>query len=317
MNKQAMPRSPLSQADWTLWRAFAAVLQTGSLNKAAAALACSQPTLSRQIAALEEHLGQALFERTKRGLRPTELAQSLAPKLRQMDDIAREATLMASGLGQAMAGTVRLTASEIVSTYVMPPILAKLREQYPQIQLELVVSNTLENLLERDADIAVRMVNPSQAALVAQKVAQWSLGLYASRAYRDRKGPLDLRNLSEYDAIGADKSDIVLRGYRSVGFDLRREFFGLRCDNQVVAFESMRAGAGIGPAFQFLAARYPELVSMLSDVEIPSLPVWLTAHRELRAAPRLRVVFDALAKALAEVDSAPVTTALRQAPRGG
>lgn len=283
--------------DWTLLHSFLAVAEAGSLNRAAQALGVSQPTLSRQIAALEAALRTPLFERSARGLRLTAAAEALVEPARRMREQALAFALTAAGRSETLAGTVRLTASEMVSTYLLPGLLRELRDSHPEIQIELVASNELENLLERGADIAVRMVRPQQSGLIARKLVELPLIACASRDYVSRFGEPTLATMAQHQWVGYDRSDQVIRGFRAAGFDVGREFFAFRCDDQVVAWEAVRAGLGIGFTIEPVAQRSPEVVRVLREIALPPLPVWLTAHRELRGSARIRTVYEALAAA--------------------
>jgi DNA-binding transcriptional LysR family regulator len=248
---------------------------------------------------LETQVGVALFERTQRGLRLTAAGEALRVPARRMQEHAREWSLLAAGRDSSLQGTVRLTASEIVSAYLLPDVLNALRQTHPEIQIELVASNAVENLLEREADIALRMVRPTQTGLVARKLAELPLGLYARRDYVERHGKPSRATMQRHDWVGHDRSDQLLRGFRAAGFDVAREFFAFRCDDHIVCWHAVLAGLGIGVGLQRVAILSSELVRVLSEVRLPSLPLWLTAHRELRGTPRLKLVFDALAAAFA------------------
>jgi DNA-binding transcriptional LysR family regulator len=297
MNDKSMPTP--TEPDWALLRVFLEVAQSGSMSRAAIALGSSQPTRSRQMVQLEAQLGHALFERTTRGVRLTEAGAALRGPAERMREQALQVGMVAAGRSQTLAGTVRLTASEMFSAYVLPEILHGLREAHPEIQIELVASDTVQNLLERDADIALRMVRPQQTALVARRLADQPLGLYAHRDYVQAHGKPTVATLQQHQWVGYDRSDQMLRGFRAAGFAVSKGMFGFRCDNQVVAWQAVLAGLGIGVTTHRVAALSPQLVRVLPKVAIPPLPLWLTAHRELRSTPRLKVVFDALAKALA------------------
>lgn len=299
MNGKPVVTPPRSEPDWALLRAFLEVAHSGSLSRAARALGSSQPTLSRRIAQLEAQLGHALFERTTRGVRLTEAGTALRAPVERMREQALQFEMVAAGRSQTLAGTVRVTASEIFSAYVLPAILCTLRESHPEIQIELVASNTLENLLERDADIALRMLRPRQTALVARRLADQPLGLYAHRDYVEAHGKPTAANMLQHQWVGYDRSDLLLRGFRAAGYPVGKAMFGFRCDNQIVAWQAVLAGLGIGVTTQRVAALSPQLVRVLPKVVIPPLPLWITAHRELRGTPRLKIVFDALALALA------------------
>ena len=290
--------------DWNLLRAFVLVADLGSLSRAADVLGASQPTLSRQVAALESEVGAALFERVARGLRLTEAGAALLEPARRMMAAAQALSLAAGGQSKTLAGTVRLTASEVVSAFVLPAILARLAEAHPGIEVELVATNRVDNLLEREADIAIRMVQPEQSALITRKLADWPLGFYARSDYLARMaqkmgGPVRADRLGDYRWIGFDQSDQMIEGFRMMGQPVDRHFFAFRCDNQIVDLQAVRAGLGIGVVMHHLAAGFLELEPVLPELPLPVLPIWLTAHRELRSVPRIRLVFDFLAEALA------------------
>lgn len=156
--------------DWSLVRTFLAVLDHGSLLGAARMLKASQPTVGRHIAELESQWGVVLFERTGRGLVPTSNALQLAESARTMESSALQLAHKLSGNQAQTQGTVRITASVPVAAQLLPPVLARMRVALPEVQVELVSSNQVSNLLRREADIAVRMVRPDQATLIAKKL---------------------------------------------------------------------------------------------------------------------------------------------------
>ncbi|QLG89102.1 LysR family transcriptional regulator [Chitinibacter bivalviorum] len=290
------------QLDWHLLHVFLAVVDSGSLSAAARSLRSSQPTLSRQIGELEALLGVALFERVARGLKLTVAGEALLPALRQMQLGANALAIAAQGQTQALAGTVRITASEMTACYILPPILARIRAQYPEIALELVVSNTVENLLERQADIAIRHTRPSQGGLIAKQVGEFALGLFAHRDYLQQVGgQIDITRIADYVWIGEDSADILLRRFQQAGFAIERDFFAIRCDNHIVAWQMALAGMGIGNATLVTASQFPQMQRIWGETPIPGMPVWLTAHRELRQSARIRAVFDALATELGQI----------------
>jgi len=232
----------------------------------------------------------------------TEAGHALLPAARRMREGAQELALALAARDQSLAGTVRLTASDIVSTYFLPPVLHALRQRYPEVQIELVVSNEQEDLHQRSADIALRMVRPEQEMLVARKLSEWPVAVFAHRDYIARRGLPQMGNVMEHDWLGYDRSDRMLRGFAAAGTPVPVSFFGLRCDNQVVIWESMRAGMGLAVSAVALGERDPAVQRVLPELLIEPLQMWLTAHRELRDTPRLRVIYDALATAFARPD---------------
>lgn len=285
--------------NWSLIRSFLAALDHGSLMAAARALGIHQPTVGRHVAELEEQLGVTLFERTGRGLLPTTEAARLAEPARAMAAGADRLARQARGVQAVVRGTVRLTTSQPVACVLLPPTLARLRLALPEIQIELVVSNAVTNLLQREADIAVRMVRPDQASLVGKRIGQVSIGSYAHRDYLQRRGsPRQPEDLLQHELIGNDRQADIVRGFAALGYQVGREHFALRTDD-LMAYEALvRAGAGIGFLARYLARRSPELVPVLPALTIPPLPMWLVAHREIRSNPRIRAVWDHLAQAL-------------------
>jgi DNA-binding transcriptional LysR family regulator len=304
-----MDRPELDQLDWNLLRALAAVLELGSLTRAAERLGLSQPTLSRQIAELEVQLGAPLFERTGRRLRRTALADQLQEPAERMQVAARALGPLAQQQRGTLAGTVRITASEVVAAYVLPRLLVELAERHPDIEIELVASNRIDNLLEREADLAVRMVAPQQGSVIARSLGDWALGFYVHRDYLARVGgQIEPARMASYRWIGLDSNPQLIDGFQAAGYPIDRHFFALRSDNMMVGVEAVRAGLGIGLLSQPVAERLPELLRVLPDQPLPSLPVWLVTHRELHTSRRLRAVFDLLAERLQALAQRPPLT---------
>lgn len=286
--------------DWNLLKSFLGVLDTGSLSAASRKLGISQPTLGRHITELETELGVTLFERGREGLLATPAAVAIADRAREIDVQTGAIALAAAGKSAEIAGTIRITASEVVATYLMPEILRDLLEAEPDLEIELVPSNDVQNLLRRDADIAIRMVEPVQLDLVTRKVNAMTMGVFAHRDYLAKHGrPGSEEELAGHVIVGYDRSDLIIRGFRDQGIEVTREFFRLRTDNQITAWELVCAGCGIGFGPNPLAAREPQLVRLDFGIEIPSLPMWLVTHREVRTSARVRKVFDFLAERLA------------------
>ena len=290
-----------NEPDWTLYRTFLAVLRDGSLSAAARTLGLTQPTVGRQVEALEQALGLALFTRSLHGLAPTEAALELRPHAEALEASSDALLRAASGRGQDWRGTVRVTASEIIGGEVLPAIIGKLQDAHPGLVIELVLSNRVEDLLRRDADIAVRMVRPTQGPLVARHIGQVRLGLFAHRDYLRRHGtPKKLDDLSGHRMIGYDRETAFTRDVRARGVPLNRDMFTLRTDNDLAALAAMRAACGIGVCQLPLAARKPALVHVLPEAFKFPLDIWIAMHGDLRGNRRCRLVFDALAAGLSD-----------------
>ena len=285
--------------DWALVRSFLAVLDAGSLMGAARRLNAQQPTLSRHVAELEAQLGTPLFERTGRGVTPTAAALAIADAARQMEAGALTLSRSLTTARDAETGTVRITTSEVAATWLLPPLLAQLQAQEPGIAIELVASNQLTNLLRREADIAVRMVRPAQASLVARKLGEIPIIAAAHRDYLARFGtPKRPEDLAGHRLIGFDRDDGILKGFAQMGMPLTREHFALRTDAQIAYGQLVAAGAGIGFVAQYNLRHWPGVVALLPQLAIPPLPCWLAVHREIRASRLVRRVYDFLAEAI-------------------
>jgi DNA-binding transcriptional LysR family regulator len=285
--------------DWALVKSFLAVLDAGSLMGAARQLKAQQPTLSRHIAELEAQLGTPLFERTGRGVQPTAAALAIADAARQMQQGADTLSRTLLRRQQATTGTVRISTSEVAAVWLLPPLLATLQAAEPGIQIELVASNALSNLLRREADIAVRMVRPAQASLVARKLGEIPIVAAAHESYLARAGtPRQPADLLQHTLIGYDRDDFVLRGFAAMGFPVAREQFALRTDDQVAYGRLVATGAGIGFVAAYNLACWPGTRSLLPMLKIPPLPCWLAVHREIRGNCVVRRVYDFLAQAL-------------------
>lgn len=289
-----------AEPGWEHYRTMLAVIREGSLSAAARLLGLTQPTIGRHIDALEDALGFALFTRSQGGLAPTESALSLLPHAEAMASAAEALRRTASGEAEEDKGTVRITASEMIGAEVLPPILARFREKHPRIVIELMLSNRSEDLLQREADIAIRMIRPTQTALLAKKVGEIGIGLHAHRSYAQAHGlPTSIDDLLSHPIIGYDKESSVRRPMK-LGVDFSRDLFAFRSDSDLAQFAALKAGFGIGMCQSGLAKRYPDLVPMLQTEIHFELDVWIVMHEDHKTSLRMRLMFDHLAKELAE-----------------
>ncbi|TPL11545.1 LysR family transcriptional regulator [Mesorhizobium sp. B2-4-14] len=285
----------MTEIDWNLIKSFVTVAETGSLSAAARKLAASQPTLGRHIAELEQALGVTLFRRGRSGYALTEAGSTLFERGRAVSEQANAFSRLALGSVEAIEGSVRIAASEVVAAYVLPEMTARLAVEEPGIEFEIVASNQVENLLRRDADIAIRMVKPAQNELVARKVADIPLCTCAAISYLDRRGrPRELSDLAAHDLVGFDRSDDMIRAFAQFGISLTRNSFRFRADNQIVLWEALRTGNGIGIGQEPLIRRDPLMEVVLPNLPLPVLPVWLAMHRDVRTSMRIRRVADFL-----------------------
>lgn len=290
-----MTRAP----DWDLYRSLHAVVRAGSLSAAARMLGLSQPTVGRHVEQLEQALGP-LFTRSPQGLRPTELALALAPSLDAMALAAQAALREASGDADAVGGVIRLTASEVIGAEVLPALLADFHEQHPGVIIELGLSNRPEDLLHREADIAVRMMRPTQAGLRARRVGGIGGGLYAHRRYLQRRG--EPRTLGDpgHTAVGFDRDDAPVRAIANPDPLIARELFSFRSDSDLAQLAAIRAGFGIGWIQHGIARRDPNLVHVLEGAVEFELEAWVVMHEDLKASRRMRLMFDHLVAGLTD-----------------
>jgi DNA-binding transcriptional LysR family regulator len=291
--------------DWDLLQSLHAVLEAGSFSAAARLRRLTQPTLGRHIDQLERQLGAPLFLRSPRGLQPTDLALAFRPHLADMAAAAATATRDAAGVAGGAGGVVRVAASDIIGVEVLPEILTRFRQQHPAIDVELVLSNRNEDLTRRDADVAVRMSRPTQNSLVARKVGELTCGFYAKPEYLERCGaPKDFEDLTEHTLIGFDREFPELINDLSVGRPVTRDIFALRTDNDAAQLAALKAGFGIG-ACQHQIGRRAGLAPVLPELFSFKLDMWVCMHESLRGSPRMRLMFDHLAKELGAYAAEP------------
>ena len=289
--------NPSSEAiSWDLLAAFLAVMRTGSLSGASRALGVAQPTVRRQIEALEEVLGVALFTRSQAGLAPTDAAAATLPYAESMAGSAEALVRAVRAGNEEAAGTVRITCSEVIGLEVLPPILRDLQAAHPRLSIELSATNLSEDLVRRDADVAVRVAPPTQSALVSKRVGSIRLGLFASRRYLDdHPAPRSAAELGKHMLIGRDRDPSFFTALENAGLPLKRSAFAFRTDSDVAQVAAIRAGIGIGVCQVGIAG---DLVRVVPKVGF-SLPAFIVTHEDLRQTRRVGVVFDHLALALA------------------
>lgn len=280
-------------------RTFHAVAECGSLLAASRQLGMTQPTVGRHIDLLEEALGLSLFTRGRNGMQLTPKGADLIATAREMMTTATEFERVAAGLEDRVEGTVRISANEIFGTLLLPGLLASFISQFPEIEVELDVSNQASNLLQRDADIAIRLFRPEQNDLIARKIVDLPLGLFAHTTYLKRMPvPRSVEDLKHHTLIGQDRHTGLINAYEAAGVVLRPNDFGFRCDNDIAEINAVRAGIGIGPLHMGMASRWSDVTQILPDIAVPPLELWLACHADVRHSKRIRVVMDFLAEQL-------------------
>lgn len=290
--------------DWNQARAFLATAEEGSLSAAARALDLTQPTIGRQVAALETELGVMLFERVGRSLTLTQSGIELLDHVRDMAEAANRISLTASGQSRTIEGQVRITASDMMSAYILPPALKQLRAVAPLLEIDLVATNDIRDLLRREADIAIRHVRPEQPDLIARLVREETAHFYAAQSYLEVHGiPTVTGGLAQHDFISFGDNDRMLEYLKPLGMGLTRDNFRLGSEAGVVAWEMVRNGLGITVMSAEIAAKFAGIERVLDEIDPFVFPVWLTTHRELHTSRRIRLVFDLLADFLSKRSS--------------
>ena len=285
--------------DWNRARAFLVTAEEGSFSAAARALGMTQPTVGRQVTALEEELGVALFERIGHALEPTAAGLELLEHVRTMGDAATRVSLSATGQALAIDGAVCITASELISAYLLPSSVARIRREQPDIEIEIVASNSARDLRRREADIAVRNFAPTQPELYGKKIAERAARLYATPAYVKRIGnPKTPADLARADFFAFDRTDVMMKGLRALGVELSVHNFPIVTENHLVQWQMCKRGIGICIVMDEVGDAEPRVRRVLPELPPIPVPIWLTAHRELRTSRRIRVVFDLLAEEL-------------------
>jgi len=281
--------------DWSAVRAFLATAEEGSFSAAARATGSTQPTVGRQIKALEEQLGIVLFERVGRGLALTPTGLELVEHARGMGEAALRLSRIAAGQSESLNGPVCISASEVIATFLLPPVLARIRAQHPGIQLELVVTNQVSDLAQREADIALRNFRPQDPDLVARKVSDHQAYLYATPDYlRSLGNPETLEGLARGEFVAFDQNDVYRKGLAALGLQLEPSSFGWVTSNQMVQWALVTRGSCIGVMMAEVGDADPRVVRVLPERLAFPFSTWITSHREVRTSRRVRSVFNLL-----------------------
>ncbi len=290
----------MDNLDWNQLKAFLETAETGSLSAAARKLGLTQPTLSRQVAAIEERMGVTLFERVGKAMALTPTGLDLLEHARAMGAAAEALRLAATGRSQAVGGVVSVSASDAVAAHLLPPLVRQLREKEPGIAIEVISSNALSDLLRREADIAIRHVKPVQPDLIARLIREAAAHFYASEGWVKVRGhPRNAEEAAHLPFVGSDRSGQFLALLRQHGLPLTEANFSCYSDHSMAHWALVRQGMGIGAMMDEIARDTPGIIRVLDDVPPVRFPIWLVTHRELRTSTRIRVVFEALAQGLA------------------
>lgn len=287
----------MNQLDWNLLRAFQATAETGSLSAAARSLGLTQPTLSRQIAALEDRLGLLLFERVGRGLEITAAGRELKTHVDDMGLAAHRVELAARGQNSDLSGWVRITVSDVLAVHLMADVIAKVRAVAPQLCIDVVATNDISDLMRREADIAIRHVRPTDPDLVARLLQDGRAYFYGATAMLDRVGrPDTLADLAQHDWVSFGQVPAMIDYVAPMGIPVTEDAFRVGSASGLVAWHLARAGYGLCAMYSLVGDAAPEMERVLPDTATIDVPIWLVAHREVQTSPKIRLVFDLLAE---------------------
>jgi DNA-binding transcriptional LysR family regulator len=286
--------------DWNQVRAFLATAEEGSFSGAARVLKTTQPTVGRQIGGLRGARRDP--RRTQRpGADADRSGRDLLDHVRAMGEAATLISMVADGKSQEVSGEVTVTGTDLLSAAILPRVLKPLREAAPGIRVRILASSDMENLTQRDADIAIRHVRPDQPDLIARHLGDFRANLYAATDYLDRAGrPRTVRDIADHDFVGNADPERLMAPLHNMGVPVRPESFVMSSASGVVAWELLKAGLRRLHAARSLGDAEPGLEKVLPGFPSLEFPIWLVTHRELQTSRRIRVVFDLLARGLAE-----------------
>ena len=288
--------------DWNHVRAFLATVDAGSFSGAARDLKSTQPTVSRQIDALEASLDVTLFERTSKGPVLTDVGRDLVEHVRGMKEAAALFSIAATGRAQETTGEVTVTASDLLAATTLPRLVAKLRLEAPGVRVRINASNDVQDLIAREADIALRHTRPDKPDLIARHVTDLRANLYAASLYLDRKGrPTQIRDLAAFDFVGGSNPSRMIGALGEIGVEVRPDNFVSTSGSGIVLWELVREGVGIGILPEAIGESEKGVEKVVRDLPSMAFPIWLVTHRELRTNRRIRLVFDFLAREIPQI----------------
>lgn len=300
MQKRIEKRLDAHGFDWVLLRSFLAVYRSGTVAGAARSVGVQQSTLSRHLSELEAQLAEPLFERTGRGLHATDAAHLVARYAQDMESLAHQMTLSLAAKSEELNGTVRVSASHIFASHVLPAIARDLVQRHPGLQLEIVASDDVPSLLHRATDIALRFNRPTDLNVVARQIAQVPIAVVAHESYLQAMGtPQQPSDLLQHHLLGIDKDTVMIPALQAMGVAVTQEHFRIRTDDKAVCVKFIEAGAGIGFVARLLVDLNPSLRQVLPGLPLPVLSCWLTTHTEIYNTPLIRTVYDAIADGVA------------------
>ena len=289
----------MNKMDWDGFRYFIAAAETGSLTAAAKKLGSNQPTVGRYIDALEAALGVKLFQRTVKGLMLTEEGACVFEQSQSIQSAVIKVQRKTQAEQEEFSGTVRLALPEGLCLEVLTPLLPQFYKKYPNINLIMNVSSSSANLTKGEAEIAIRLFRPKDVNMVARRLGQMTLGLYASAGYAKTYGmPAKESDLKQHRIISYSDQLSHLAENQWLLNHSEPSSRVLQSDNTSTRLIATIAGTGISIQPDIFCKKKSDLVPVLESIELPSHEVWLVYHNDLRQLGRMRAVVEFIVSAI-------------------
>jgi DNA-binding transcriptional LysR family regulator len=282
--------------DWNDLRAFLAVARGGSTLAAARTLGVNQTTVARRLESLEAALALKLVDRGQSGSRLTEAGRDLLAQAEQVERAAEIFGTRAAAHRRGLAGSIRVTAAELIANDVLMPALAAFRKLYPEVQVDLLISDRALDLAGGEADVAIRASHAlKDSELIARKLADHDFALYCSREYAERRGvPATLDELPDHDLIGGDAELAAWPGALWLAEKAKGKAPVARSNTMGNLYHAVRVGLGIAPLGTALGDIDPDLVRCSEVIPEVRGSTWMVIRPELRDVPRVRALIDFL-----------------------
>jgi DNA-binding transcriptional LysR family regulator len=284
---------------WDDLRVFLAVHRSGSHKRAGRMLGVAPTTVGRRIAALESALGVRVFLRTPERLQITAAGSKLVAHAERMEAQASDLERELSAADSRLEGSLRITAGDALVQYVLLPKLAELRREHPQLVFELRADTRMLDLSRREADLAVRLVRPKEPALIARRLGDMPMSLFASQDYLDRRGtPRALAALAAHDWIGFDASLDDLPQTKWLRRSVPEPRYVVRANTMSAQVTACAQGHGIALLPSFVAPREPQLRRLMPRLVGPSRELWAVTHADMRGNARIEALLAWLGRAI-------------------
>lgn len=279
--------------EWNDLRLFLAIARHGTLSRAARELGVTQPTVGRQLTALEAKVGAELFERGPRGLHLSPVGQRILGSAERMEAAALELNRRLASAERGLEGNVIVTALEWIGSWILAPILADFVALHPAVSVELVTGVQRYSLARREADVAIRFAQFEQLDVVQQKIGEIESALYASSEYLSERGWPDFSSsLAGHSILLLDETAMHAPGFAWLRDSASSARVALRTNSVESLLRAAEAGAGITVLARFIGDARPSLVRVDTAHPFLKREVWIGVHRDLRSAPRVRALIE-------------------------